>query len=367
MRILLVSHGPLSATSGASQLALRFAAALAERGHQAIAWSPEPLPPGPWFSLWRRQIRQLEEHLASAPRYDVLDLPALSISRRVRASASCVVARSIQPELLYLRETARAERGHLPAGRRLVHHLHRRTLTSAIRRGWRRADLILNLGRHEQEWLVAHLPWTAAKSAAYVVAPSPEDQARLATVRANRHPSRDGVVRYLWSGRWTPHKGTRRLVELLERRLAARTDERFSLIGTGEIPPTDLPASLRRDPRLTIVPVFEREELPAILAAHDCGLFTSTVEGWGLVLNEMLEAGLTVFATPAGGVPELAPFFPGRLRPFPPPLDLTATELGGEADFAGYYRHFDWGRIAERYEQRVIAALASRAATDRPA
>lgn len=359
MRILVVSHPPLDATTGAAQIALRLAEALRDRGHDALAWSPEPLPPGRWYSTRRRQIRRLEEHLAEARPYDVLDLPAISISRRVGAAGALVVARSIQPDVLYLRETAREERETLPLGRRLVHSIHRRMLSAAIRRGWRRADLVLNLGRHEQEWMARHVPWTAAKAASYVVAPSLEEQAQFAAVRARRRPhGTDDPIRYLWSGRWTPHKGTRRLVRFLEERLALRDDERFTLVGCGDAPLRDLPAHVGSDPRLEIVPAYPREQLPEILACHDAGLFTSTVEGWGLVLNEMLESGVTVFATPVGGVPELAPYFPDHLRPFPPPPDLGLSDLGGEGDFARYHHVFDWRRIAERYE-RLVAEHAT--------
>ena len=70
----------------------------------------------------------------------------------------------------------------------------------------------------------------------------------------------------------------------------------------------------------------------------------------------MLESGLPVFATEAGGVRDLRPFFPRTLLPFPPPLDPDLSACR-EADLDGYYRCFTWEQIAARYEAEVLHRL----------
>ncbi|HRC87715.1 MAG TPA: hypothetical protein PK413_19135 [Thermoanaerobaculia bacterium] len=103
-----------------------------------------------------------------------------------------------------------------------------------------------------------------------------------------------------------------------------------------------------------------RVELPGLLERHHAGLFTSVAEGWGLSLSEMLESGMPVWATRAGGVPDLEAYFPGALLPFPPPLALQAGELPRVEPAPGYFERFSWGAIAARYELEVLLALASR-------
>jgi hypothetical protein len=202
--------------------------------------------------------------------------------------------------------------------------------------------------------------WTA-KTGMYVCALGAAEQAALAAVRGGRRPAPPAesagapAHRYLWVGRWTAHKGTARLMRFLAARLAAVPDEQFTLAGCGMAPRRALPAAWLESGRVRLVPSFTRTELPALLAGHDAGLFTSSLEGWGLSLNEMLEAGLTVFATAAGAVADLRPFFPAALRSFPPPASWSA---GPPEDLAanGYRRRFSWPEIARSYEEQALAA-----------
>lgn len=199
-------------------------------------------------------------------------------------------------------------------------------------------------------------PAWAGKTGVYVCAPSAEEQAALAVVRRRRpdHPPGPGL-RFLWIGRWTAHKGTRRLLDFLAERLPACPDDTVTLAGCGPTAERDVPAAWLEARRVRVRPAFTRAELPALLAEHDAGLFTSSVEGWGQSLNEMLEAGLTVFATPAGAVADLRPYFPASLRPFPPPerIDPTPRE-----DLAtnGYLERFSWQTIARDYQRQALAA-----------
>jgi len=366
MRLLLVSHGPLAAEAGAAQLALMLAASLRDRGHDATAWSPEPLPEARWYDLWLRQRHKLEAHLeevAAAGRpYDVIDLPAVTISRRI-GRAGRIVARSVQPELRYL---AIGLRGQLRRGsphrlRAPAHALLGAALAWAVLWGWSRAERIVTLGTGEREWMARHVPWTRSKLASYVVAPPAEDRRRLAQVRTARtartaagRGTPEGGIRFLWLGRWVEQKGIGRLRRWIEERAAAVPADRFTVAGCGPDAARDL-SGLIEAGRVEVVSSFSRDELPALLARHDAGLFTSPVEGWGLSLNEMLEAGLPVFATDAGAVRDLRPHFPDSLRPFPPPAALRAGDLPVVTVSDAYLEEFNWARIAEEYERAVLA------------
>lgn len=359
MRILLVSHPPLSLEQGASQMALNLATALRDRGHDAEAWSPEPLPPqARWWNRWLWQRRRLEEHVEGRS-YDVIDVPAISISRRLAARAA-LVARSVQPELRYLWLTMQERFRHFP---RAPHRIAAEAMTwplvaRSVVAGWRRAGVVLCLGTHEEEWMRERFAWVRPKLAVYVDAPSPADQAAFATLRAARAPRPAGGVRFLWMGRWVAHKGTGRLVRWITARAAAHPRDRFTLAGCGPGALADCPPDLVRSGRVEAVPTFTRGELPGLLARHDAGIFTSEVEGWGLSLNEMLESGLPVYATRAGGMTDLEPCFPRSLRPFPPPDEIDPRVDDPAA--TGYSDRFTWPRIAERYEETVLRRLDGR-------
>lgn len=356
MRILVVSHPALAAELGAAQIALNLAAALRDRGHDARAWSPEPLPAGTrWWNLWLHQRRAVERFVAAEGPFDVVDTPAISATRTLARLAPLVV-RSVQPELRYLWAGIRSDLGSHPSPRAAAHALLGGPRAAAIVSGWRRGRGILCLGREELAWMRRRFPWWAAKLGLYVCAPRPEERLAFAEVRRQRRaaagPGGGGGTRFLWIGRWTAHKGTRRLLRLLRERIAGSPREVFTLAGCGPIE-RRLPEAWLRAGRVRVVPAFTRAELPALLADHAAGLFTSDVEGWGISLNEMLESGMTVFATEAGAVADLRPFFPASLRPFPPPASFDATPLE-DLDANDYYRRFSWPEIALSYERQAL-------------
>jgi glycosyltransferase involved in cell wall biosynthesis len=358
MRILIVSHPPLQPRYGAAQVALNLAAALAGRGHDAQAWSPEPLPAGTrWWELSWRQRQSLERFVESAGPFDVIDTPAISLSPRV-ARAGLAVARSVQPELLYMKQAllSQLRRGSgISLPRALAHAAQNTVAAAAILAGWRRGRAIFCQGSRELAWMRHNFPRWAGKLRCWAPAPSPDEQAAFADIRCRRHtPPPDAGLRFLWLGRWVAHKGTASLVAFLRERAALRPRDTFTLAGCGPAAARDCPEDLVASGRIRIIPGYSREELPALLAAHDAGLFTSEVEGWGLTLNEMLESGLTVYATKAGGADDLQPFWEDRLKPFPPPLDpiLPAGPIPAPAEYMGV---FTWPAIARRYEEDLIA------------
>jgi glycosyltransferase involved in cell wall biosynthesis len=355
MRILLISHPPLVAELGAPQVAISLAAALRARGHDAQAWSPEPLPAGTrWWNLWLCQRRVIERFAAAEGPFDVIDTPAISASRRL-ARCGPLVVRSVQPELRYLLLGIRSDLDRHLSARTAAHALLGGPIACGIVGGWRRARSILCLGSDELTWMRRRFPRWSSKLKLYFNALPEEERPALAEVRRGRSAiSGTPGLRFLWIGRWTAHKGTLRLLEFLRRRIAICPGDTFTLAGCGPLAERDLPPDWLRSGRVRLVPSFTRRELPSLLASHQAGLFTSDVEGWGLNLNEMLESGLIVFATEAGAVVDLRPYFPSSLRPFPPPLVIEAGPIE-DLDGSGYYERFSWPEIARSYERQVLA------------
>lgn len=359
MRILLISHPPLVAEVGAGQIARELESGLRALGHDALAWSPSPLPADTrWWNVWVRQRRAIERFAADHGPFDVIDTPAISASHRL-ARRGRLVVRSIQPELHYLASDLWGDLRHraLPSPRALAHAVLATPRSGAIVAGWRRARVILCLGRRELAWMRRRFPSRAARMGFYVCAPLSADRAALAAVRRHRPAAPPGPgLRFLWLGRWAAHKGTRHLLRFLAARLAACPADTVTLAGCGAMAEREVPAEWVRAGRVRILPSYTRAELPPLLAAHDAGLFTSTVEGWGISLNEMLESGMPVFATEAGGVEDLKPYFPRSLRPFPPAEHLEPAPLE-DLEANGYFERFDWRAIARDYERQVVPLL----------
>lgn len=362
MRILIVSFVPLSHRFGAAQLAMNLAEGLRSRGHQAETWAPEPPPPGlagRRHTAWRR--RRLEEHIERSGPFDVVDLPPIALDPGISRLATTVV-RSVQPDWLYFR--AEWSRRNLFRGgvfRTALNFGYGLAQQRAPRRGFLLADRILCLGSLERDALARRNPRLRDKLFYYVVAPTAAEQRALGAVRAARRPEGRNGRRFLWIGRWVAHKGTQRLVDFLVRRRRERPEDSCTIAGCGPDALRDVPGELVQGGRVRIVPAFDRDELGPLLADHDAGLFTSLAEGWGLSLNEMLESGLPVYATEAGGVADLRPYFPTALRPFPPPLEAEASP-SDDPERSGYFRRFRWDRIAEEYERDLLVGGPTREA-----
>lgn len=361
MRILIVTHAPLTPEFGASQVALNLSEALRAFGHDVTLWSPQPLPPNTrWWRTLRDMRARLNEFLSTAEGFDLIDCPATFVTPFASRSAT-VVARSTQPDLLYLWNdlTSRRQGGlknlaYLPFEYLLT--LYHITL---VLRGWSRARRILCLGSLELEWMRRWFPWWRGKLFSYFIAPSPDDRLDLAEVRKGRIPRKEDRLRFLWIGRWVAHKGRTRLLNFITQWNTARPQDTFTIAGCGPEAERDCPDDLVRSQIVSIVPSFKRSEMGALLARHDAGLFTSSIEGWGLSMNEMLESGMPLFATETGGALDLKKFFNEELQPFPPMPDIISGATGNSIISENYLNEFSWQKIAGKYLQSVCITLPS--------
>jgi len=359
LRLLIVTHAPLSPEHGAAQVALNLATGLRMYGLDVTLWSPHPLMiRGRWWAGLVAMRDKLNEFIDRQPKFDVVDAPAFFITKTVWRQPF-VLVRSVQPELRYLFTGLFDGLGRSPLD--LLRILDRGVQAAVhaylVIRGWTRADVIMCMGRLELEWMRRWFPRWVGKLRSYVVAVSDLDQERLRSVRSNRalcDPERG--LRFLWIGRWARHKGNIELLDFASKWLALRPQDRITIAGSGSPVLPAIPGELVKSGRINIVPAFSRQELPALLAAHDVGLFTSKVEGWGLALNEMLESGMPVYATKAGGVPDLAVHMRGNLRPFPPRTLFLKSRYAETPNWVDYYRMFSWNAIAGRYLESLEQA-----------
>jgi glycosyltransferase involved in cell wall biosynthesis len=364
IRILIATHSPISAKFGAGQVAINLAEAFRRQGYDVTLWSPYPMPDLTrwWQGLQAMQLMRtkLDEFIEAQEPFDVIDCFGVLITKKVSQSA-LVIARSTQPDILYIVSGLLSSQDNGLKNIALFPFscLYGLTYIFLLLQGWARADYILCLGSLELEWMKKWFPLWIGKLFLYFNTISKDEQLELAKVRLNRIQQEREGVRFIWIGRWDAHKGIKRLVEFVIQRSASLTQDTFTIAGCGTNAWKDFPPELIRLGKLKIIPSFERRELYSLLADHDVGLFTSKVEGWGLVLNEMLESGMPVFSTQAGGATDLQPFFE-TLMPFPPPEQLKLSFLRSSQKLEDYYDFCSWDKITYNYADILITKLDSR-------
>lgn len=360
-RILIATHAVLTREQGAAQLALNLAESLRRNGHDVALWSPSHSQRAPWWKAGHALRKELDAFIDRAGPFDLVDAPPLMLTRKA-ATQGVSVARSVQPPLGYLACELSAQRAWPPG--ELV-RLAARLASSAwnthqVLGDWMRATHILALGQLEYAWMAKWLPFFRRRLSFYRPALSADEQSRLASIRRRRAPWIGPGVRFLWMGRWAPHKGIGRLIGFIRTRLAASPHDTVTIAGCE---PGGIPEEWIASGRVRIVPEYGRADLPSLLESHDIGLFTSEVEGWGLSLNEMVESGIPVFATNAGGARDLSDACPGCISSFPPPVSIDVNALRARmTSLEPYYERLRWENVVELYE----GLIRSRRAGDSP-
>lgn len=140
-------------------------------------------------------------------------------------------------------------------------------------------------------------------------------------------PPDDGPLRVVVLGRITPEKGSALLMQMLPDLLPWAE---LVLVGCGE----QIDPALRH-PRITRVPEFANEDLPAVLAQlrPHLGLMMSTVpETFSYALTELWHAGIPVLATDSGALADrVEPGISGYLvQPHAAEILLELRRLNGE-------------------------------------
>ena len=106
IRILIVTHAPLSPKYGAGQMAINLAEAFKKQGHEVTHWSPHPMPN---FTRWWQYLEtlplmrsRLDSFLSEQEPFDVIDCAGVLITNSVVTKSKLTVARSVQPDISYL-------------------------------------------------------------------------------------------------------------------------------------------------------------------------------------------------------------------------------------------------------------------------
>ena len=369
MRILFCSPHPIDPRRGAAKVYIEVAAAF-----QRIGWDTTVLGPEE-----TRSAAGLRAYLrAHAGHYDVVEYEhnRLPFPRRDFAAATLLVARSVL----------------------LAHHLHARPMPPRPR--------LRSIVGHWLLWPARHVQWTrivahanrTCREADLVNVPNTDDVAALvahgvprdkivvfpfgltrerreALGRAAERPATPTVA---FLGTFDPRKGMRDLPDIAARVCRLVPGARLKLLGTrGMVPDAaGVLDHFSRDIRghVDVVPHFEPDELPALLAGCAVGVFPSAVEGFPFGVLEMLAAGLPVVAyrvpgpaailsdeslVPRGDTSAMAARVTAHLRDPVKLGDARRSALARAGDFA-------WDDIArgtsERYERALADRRAGRAA-----
>jgi glycosyltransferase involved in cell wall biosynthesis len=186
-------------------------------------------------------------------------------------------------------------------------------------------------------------------------------------------------VRLLFLGSWIERKGVFELTTAWRRLAAERNEVRLTIAGVGDAQRAS--ADLDGLPRVHLIETVEREDLAALLAAHDLFVLPSSFEGMPLSMLEAAAAGLPcVVCAICGNLDVFRPDNPQRDGAILiPPNDaeglyralitlvddreLRAT-LGARARERA--RHFTWARSAHQALNAYLDALDRRAQSASP-
>jgi glycosyltransferase involved in cell wall biosynthesis len=356
LRILIATHAPLSPEYGAAQMAINLGQAFKDLGHRVTLWSPQPIPTTvPSWNRFRYMQKGLLAFLEAQPDFDVIDCPPFMLTEPTKNKA-LIVCRDVQPDLLYLLSGLNID---LEQGWKDLLRFPFNCLNASLRavdviRGWSVANQIYCLGTHELRWMEKWFPFWQEKLTVYDNAISETDQRKLEHIRKERPQLRDESIKFLWIGRWVRHKGITELAHFIEDWLLMRPQDSFTIAGCGDCKFSKMLSKLSESGQVNVIPQFSRVELFDLLANHHVGLFSSRVEGWGLSINEMLESGMPVFATAAGGVEDLKALLGSRLKPFPPTIEALPNHSTLDPWPAEYYQRFTWEAIAKKYLNKLM-------------
>jgi glycosyltransferase involved in cell wall biosynthesis len=189
-----------------------------------------------------------------------------------------------------------------------------------------------------------------------------------------RHCGSDAPAQPLvgFVGTFDPRKGALDFPAIVRRIIAGCPAARFRLLGTDGML-RGAAAVLRRFPRrvrhrIDVIPRFEPDDLPRLLAGVSAGVFPSYLEGFGLGVLELLAAAVPVIAYDAPGPPAMLPrehlVAPGDVRAMG---DRVIELLNDGAKLAQariearqIAHRFDWSDIARRTLEIYQSALARR-------
>jgi glycosyltransferase involved in cell wall biosynthesis len=364
LSILLAGDYPPDPTLGSSKVFYKLQEEFVALGHRCdiLFGSDIGGPRG-------RQVRQLvSPYYASraiaarlgARRYDVIDVASAEglwiglANRRRGPSATPFVCRSNGLEQLNYRrmlEDARAGLTVKPWTRRIWYPLSRLT---QVEWAARLAHRLLLLNTQDRDFAAGER-WQPADRIDLV---GHGVSSRYLEARADRAAPRGQGL--LFCGSWDHMKGIAYLAAAFERLHARGATHSLTILGPGAPEAVVLETfSPAVRPFIRVVARVPEDEVIRLYRAHDVLLWTSTYEGFGLVLLEAMSQQLPVVTTPVGCAPALVR--DGENGLLVPPRDPDAVASAVERLMADAALRARLGDAAAR----TVAGLTWRATAER--
>lgn len=315
----------------------------------------------------------------NADRFDVLDalIGVLPFPKRRLRFRGLVVARSVGLYLLYERfEKEMKRRMPRPMGTfagRVFYGLLRRRVLRDSDRAVRHADLINVPNEDEASALRARFGDDGRCTILpYGLAP---ERARALAAAALAPDVRLPQQRICFIGMWCPRKGEHDWAGIITAVREKFPAALFRFLGT-MVQPEAIHRVLgeKAAAAVEVVPAYEPDELPRLLADCTAGAFPSYVEGFGLAVIEKLAAGLPTVAYDTPGPRDILRAMPAWLLVAPGDVPRFAASLcrlleQSNDEYRGLSRQagevatgFSWPRIAREtidvYRARLDRAVA---------
>jgi len=377
VRILLVGDYPPDARLGSTKVLVKLQEEFRALGHSCdlmlsdgIGQRPrafhlrQALGPVAAWSAVRRAFKD-------AGPYDVIDVASAeglwlaSLGRRAVNGASIISRSNGLEHLNYRRmlDDADAGLGSKPWTRRWFHPAFRLTQVAATARA---ADRLLVLNDGDRAFAIER-HWKP--ESAIDVVPHGVSRRFFENPPSASAPRGRGI---LFCGTWTPVKGVTYLADAFGRLVRGGRRVNLTILG-GAVPPAVIESAFLPEARelLTIVDRVPEDAVMSAYREHDVLAWSSTYEGFGMVLVEAMSQRLPIVATPAGCASSLIQH--ERTGLSVPPRDpaalaaaldrmLTDRDLAARCGDAAFeeVRGMTWTRTAERTLEVYQKAISAR-------
>jgi glycosyltransferase involved in cell wall biosynthesis len=299
VRVLRAADVPRSTTAGMSGFMLRSGAELERHGHEVTYLFRDRLAPQLTHSGLRRLlvpwliVARVAGSILRGERTDVVEIheplsaPYAVISRLFgRRLPECGVLsfgledRGWSAQLAHLRI-----HGRKPSLKSRI--LVPLTLLSQARIGLQAAAVVLVPSSTDRDHLVQQLGLPEERVSC-VFTGVDEALFELPTIDHDE-------PRFLFLGTWIERKGTLELTSAWRRLVADRPQARLTIAGAGDY--DWVRATAGELPGVQLVPIVERQQLPALLTQHNIFVLPSFFEGMSLAMLEAAAAGLACVVT----------------------------------------------------------------------
>jgi glycosyltransferase involved in cell wall biosynthesis len=314
LRILAVVNVPWDPRLGAARVWIELAQEWRKAGHHVEKFCltdafPEPAssPAHAALRLLGFPLRAAKFIRENAERFDVVDalIGTLPFPKKSLGFRGLLVARSVGLYHLYEKfERMAAQRwGPPPQGKLLARPFYwffNQRARSVSAASVRHCDL-LNLPNSDELACVRHEIGSAKPAIVQPYGLRPESAEALAA-EAARPEARWANPKVAFVGMWSVRKGARDWAQIIREVRTRVPTVRFVFLGT-MIANEKVWSDLELEPVdfIEIVPLFDPEQLPRLLADCTVGAFPSYVEGFGMAVVEQLAAGLPTVAYDAPG------------------------------------------------------------------